>query len=116
MSEWNDETRAEVIEKYEAAEPTAENTMDIVTELAEEFDKTVNGVRMILSKAGVYITKAPAGTAKKEGTASKRVSKADAIDALEAVITASGADVDTDITSKLTGKAAVYFTELLTTE
>ena len=112
---WTDELKQEVVEAYLAQDPTPETTMDIVKELAEEYDKTPNGVRMVLSKAEVYVTKAPAAKAeKKEGSASKRVSKADAIEALEAAIEAAGKEVDTEITGRLTGKAAVYFTSLLT--
>ena len=52
---WDDEKKAAVIEAYEAAEPTPENSMEVVAELAEEFEESPNGVRMILTKAGVYI-------------------------------------------------------------
>jgi hypothetical protein len=115
---WTDELRAEVVAAYEKAEPNATNTMDIVKDLAESYGKTPNGVRMILTKAGVYVTKAaPEGGAGKSGTTpsegGKRVSKADAIETLEKAIVAAGKEVDTEITSRLTGKAAVYFAELL---
>ena len=52
---WDDEKKAAVIEAYEAAEPTPENSMEVGAELAEEFEESPNGVRMILTKAGVYI-------------------------------------------------------------
>ena len=57
---WDDEKKAAVIEQYEAANPTPENSMEIVADLAEEFEESPNGVRMILTKAGVYVKKAPA--------------------------------------------------------
>lgn len=114
MAEWTDELKEEVVQEYQDREPTPENTMDIVKELAEEYEKTPNGIRMILSKAGVYVTKAPAASAEKKEGGTKRVSKADAIEALEKAIEAFGGEVDTEITARLTGKAAQYFTGLLT--
>ena len=32
---WSDEAKAEVVEKYEAAEPTAESSVEIVKQIAE---------------------------------------------------------------------------------
>lgn len=110
MSEWTDELKAEVVEAYVAKNPTPENSMEIVKELAEQFDKTANGIRMILSKEEVYVKKTPAAAEKKEAKSggSTRVSKADAIKALSDSISANGAEVDEEILSKLTGKAAMY--------
>ena len=114
MSEWTDELKAEVVEAYESRDPTPENTMDIVVELAEEYDKTPNGIRMILTKAEVYVKKVAAKAATKSGaTGGTRVNKAEAIAALGAVIEAEGGDVDDEILSRLTGKAAVYFTGVI---
>jgi hypothetical protein len=110
MPEWTDELRAEVIESYKEAKPTPENSIEIVKEIAENIDATVNGVRAILSKAGAYVKKAPAAKANGDKPASKRVNKADAIDALKEAIETSGCDVDAEIIDKLTGKAAIYFT------
>jgi predicted transcriptional regulator len=100
---------------YQEQEPTPENSMDIVSEIAEELGESPNGVRMILSKAGVYVKKEPAAGASKSKTtksASTRVSKEDAQAQLTAAIEAAGKEVDSDIISKLTGKAAVYFAGL----
>jgi hypothetical protein len=113
-TEWTDELKAEVVAAYEEREPTPETTADIIAELAEEFEKTPNGVRIILSKAGVYVKKAASPSASKS-TGSARVSKADAIATLTAVIEAEGGNIDEEILSKLTGKAAVYFTEVIKT-
>jgi predicted transcriptional regulator len=112
---WTDESKAQAIRMYEDREPTPENSMDIVNEIAEEMGESPNGVRMILSKAGVYVKKEPAAGASKSKTtksASTRVSKEDAQAQLIAAIEAAGKDVDSDIISKLTGKAAVYFAGL----
>jgi len=117
MSDWTEELKEQVIEDYENADPTPENSMEIVQELAEKYEKTVNGIRMILSKAGVYVKKSPAPKAagKKDATkpATTRVSKEASIKALTEVINTAGLDLEEEILSKLTGKAAVYFTELL---
>ncbi len=113
---WTDEKKAEVIAAYEAANPTAENSMEVVKEIAEEFEESPNGVRMILTKAGVYVKKAPAsgGDKKAASGGSTRVSKAAAVEALAAAITDAGQEADEEILSKLTGKAAQYFTSVIT--
>lgn len=111
---WDDDKRKQAVESYLAAEPTAENSMDIVKDIAEELDESPNGVRMILTKAEVYIKKAVTASASKTST-STRVSKADAAEALTAAIKDTGQEVDEDIVGKLTGKAAQYFTTLINT-
>ncbi len=111
--EWTDELKAQVVADYEAKNPTPENTMEIVTDLAEKYEKTVNGVRMVLTREGVYITKTVKKASAATGDKPKRVNKADAISALKKKIEEVGKDVDDDICDRLTGKAAVYITELL---
>ena len=112
---WDDAKKEAVIEAYEAAEPTPENSMEIVAELAEEFEESPNGVRMVLTKAGVYVKKAPAtGGTKSTSSSGGRVSKAAAIESLTAAISDAGQEVDDEIISKLTGKAAMYFAGLIT--
>ena len=54
--------------------PTPETSMEVVKEIAEELDESPNGVRMILTKAGVYVKKTPAKAAT-GGRASTRVSQ-----------------------------------------
>lgn len=117
MAEWTDELKQQAVDLYLAAEPTSENSMEIVKEVAEKMGQSPNGVRMILSKAGVYVKKADAPAAKK-ATASKdgastRVSKEDAHAQLVAAIEAKGGAVDMEIVSKLTGKAAVYLASVV---
>jgi transposase-like protein len=114
-NEWTDELKQQVIEAYEALEPTPETTMEAVKEVANDFDKTPNGVRMILSKAGVYVKKENATSAKSgsASTGAKRINKAEAIAGLKKVIEDVGKEVDDDICDRLTGKAAAYFTGLL---
>jgi len=113
MSDWTDELKTEVANEYTSREPTPQNTMEIVAELAKEYDKTVNGVRMILTKKGVYVKKEATKAEAKASTTSKRVNKAEAIEALTAAITDLGQKADDDILSRMTGKAALYFTEII---
>ena len=107
---WDDDKKAAVIAAYEEQAPTPENSMEIVKEIADEYEESPNGVRMILSKAGVYVKKTPAATG--SGTSSgggSRVSKAAAQETLIAALTDAGVEIDNDIVEKLTGKAAQYF-------
>lgn len=108
---WDNDKKAKAIKMYQEAEPTPENSMEVVKEIAEELDESPNGVRMILSKAEVYVKKAPAEGASKSGSSeggSKRVSKADAQAELMSAIQDAGQEADGEIIGKLTGKAAVY--------
>lgn len=113
---WTDEKKAKAIEMYLEREPNPSNSMDIVNEIAEELEESPNGVRMVLSKAEVYVKKEPAASSasksKTTKSASTRVSKEDAQAQLIAALEAAGKDIDSDIISKLTGKAAVYFAGL----
>ena len=104
---WDDDKKEAVIQAYESADPTPETSVEIVKEIAEEYEESPNGVRMILTKAGVYIRKTAAAAG--NGSGSPRVSKADAQQELIAALTSAGQSVDDDIISKLTGKAAKYF-------
>ena len=118
---WTQEQKDEAIAAYVAGEPTPETSTELIKELAEQFKQSPNGLRMILVQAGVYVKKDPAvksdtkaGTKtgeKTEGT--KRVSKDDQIAALRSAIEAAGKEVDEDVISKLTGKAAAYFLTLV---
>ena len=112
---WDDDKKAAVIEAYENANPTPETSMEVVKDIAEEYDEAPNGVRMVLSKAGVYIKKTPASGSSSSSTKapSTRVSKAAAQEALTAAIVDAGKEVDEDVISKLTGKAAMYFVSIL---
>jgi hypothetical protein len=114
MAEWTDESKAKLVEKYVAKNPTPETSSEIVSELADDFDATVNGVRIILSREGVYVKKEAAkSTSKSSGE--KKESKADSIARLTAVIEAQGIEADESIISKMTGKAAAYFADTITT-
>lgn len=110
---WDDEKKAEAVIMYEDAEPTPETSMEVVKDIAEDLGESPNGVRMILTKAGVYIKKATATKSSSGGGGSKRVSKQDCQDALIAAITDAGQEADEDIISKLSGKAAKYLADVI---
>lgn len=118
QSSWTDELKTKVIEMYEQAGPTPESSTEIIKDIAEEIEMSPNGVRMVLVQAGVYVKKDPSSSSTKttktaSGEGSKRVSKEDSIAALKAAIEAKGGPIDDDILGKLTGKAAVYFVNVL---
>ena len=115
---WTDESKAQAVELYTEADPTPETSMEIVKDIAEELKgESPNGVRMILTKAGVYVKKSPAASSSKSSTSGgTRVSKADAATALTSAITDAGQEVDEDIISKLTGKASKYTSQGLSTQ
>ena len=113
---WDDDKKAQAVAMYEEAEPTPETSMEIVKDIAEELDESPNGVRMILTKAGVYVKKTPAAksSGSTTGGGSTRVSKAAAAEALVAALGDAGQPVDEEIIAKLTGKASQYFTSIIT--
>lgn len=114
-SDWTTELKEKVVRLYTEGKPTPENSMTLVEQIAEQLGKTVNGVRMILTKAGVYVKKESAP--KKEGSKDKpkttRVSKEASASALIVLLKEKNLPVDEDIINKLTGKAMVYFTNIL---
>ena len=112
---WDDDKKAQAVSMYEEAEPTPETSMEIVKDIAEELDESPNGVRMILTKAGVYVKKTPATKSSGGSTGGgTRVSKAAAAEALIAALGDAGQEADEEIISKLTGKASQYFTKVIT--
>jgi hypothetical protein len=118
MSAVDDDTKQEIVDAYLKANPTPENSMDIVNELAEEHSKSPNSIRMLLSNAGVYVKKvakaaANAKTTDSDEVKTSRKSKQSSIDDLSEAIRASGQEVDDAIVSKLTGKAAEYFNSII---
>lgn len=120
---WTDEKKAQVIAKYVEIMNTEYKTdaeraaasVEVVAELASDFGEAVNGVRMVLSKANVYIKKGAGESAgATKTTTAARTSKADSAQALKNAIAAIDPElVDEEIISKLTGKAAAYFTTVL---
>lgn len=113
---WDDAKKEKAVKLYQAAEPTPETSVEIVKSIADELGETANGVRMILTKAEVYVKAGGTATAKKpaaSGDKAPKVSKEDKIAALSARISALGLVPDNAILEKLTGKAADYFVGVL---
>jgi len=110
---WTDEKKQEAVDMYVAEEPTPENSMEIVKDIAEQLEESPNGVRMILTKAGVYVRKTPAARSSSGSSGGGRVSVADAQSSLTSALSDAGQDIDEAIISKLTGKAANYFTTIV---
>ena len=112
MATWTDELKAEAVAMYLKAKPTPETSMDIVGDVGGDLGFSPNSVRMILSKAGVYITKSAAAGKPKAATGGTRVSKEAAHATLIEKLEAAGKEVNEEVISKLTGKAAQYFASL----
>jgi len=112
---WDDAKKAQAVEMYTEQQATPETSMEIVKEIADDIGESPNGVRMILTKAGVYVKKTPSSgsSSSSAGTGTARVSKQGAQDDLVASLTDAGQELDMDIISKLTGKAAVYFNAIV---
>ncbi len=111
---WTDEAKELAVELYTKEEPTPENSMEIVKDIAAELGESPNGVRMILTRAGVYVKKTPATKSTSGGGGGGgRVSVADAQQAVKDAISDAGMEADDAIISKLTGKAANYFAEII---
>ena len=113
MSNWTDESKAQAVEMYTAEEPTPENSMEIVKMIAEELGESPNGVRMILTKAEVYVRKTPAPKSSGGSTGGGRVNVAVAQETLTSAISDAGEEPDAAIIGRLTGKAAMYFATLI---
>ena len=112
MANWTDEDKQEVVDMYTDQSPTSDTSIEIVKAIAEDFDKTSNAIRLILSKAGVYV-KGASKSAVEAKDKPKKVSKADCIAELVTAIETAGGEVDMDIIDKFTGKAATYLAGIL---
>jgi hypothetical protein len=117
---WSEEDKAKAIATYQAGEPTPENSTELIKEIAEEMEQSPNGVRMVLVQAGVYVKKDATATTGTKGGATKtagdkapRVSKESQIAELRSMIESRGKEIDDEILSKLTGKAAAYLCKVL---
>lgn len=116
---WSDEQKQAAIDTYTEGNPTPENSTELIKQIAEDMQQSANGVRMVLVQAGVYVKKEAGTTTSKTKTSTggadkaPRVSKESQIAELRALIEAKGIDVDEDVLSKLTGKAAAYFAKVV---
>ena len=106
---WEEDKKQQAIEMYTDEEPTPETSMEIVKIIAEELNESPNGVRMILTRAGVYIKKNP--SAGNNSGKTGRVSKAECHQMLVDAVSSLGGSLDMDIISKISGKAAKHIAE-----
>ena len=113
MENLTPEIKQNIVKAYLESDPTPDTSVELVKELAEKFERTPNSIRMILTKEDVYVKKEPVKKATTEGGGGTRVSKSDSLQALKDVLSAQGLKVDVEIIDKMTGKAAIYFTEIL---
>ena len=109
---WTDESKAQAIEMYTAEDPTPETSMEIVKIIADELEESPNGVRMILTKAGVYVKKTPSRSTSTNGGGG-RVSKAECYQMLCEAVEKHGGTLDMNIIDKISGKAAKHIAEQL---
>jgi hypothetical protein len=112
---WDDAKRSKAIKMYTEAEPTPDTSIEIIKDIAEKLEETPNGVRMILTKAEVYIKKETSTSGAKSTEKTTRVSKADSIAELKNAIEAGGLQADVELLDKLTGKQAVYLATIIKT-
>ena len=95
---WEQEKKDAVVAAYLERNPTPETSVEIVKDLADEYDESPNGVRMVLSKAEVYVKKsaaAPAAGGKAAGGGGGRVSKAAAQEGIDAYANTQAANAAT---------------------
>lgn len=117
---FTEELKEEVILEYKSRmsefseEDQPLHTLDVVKDLATEYGSSANGIRMLLSKAGVYIKKADAPKVS-ANAAPKRMSKEAAHQALADAIESFGIEPNKEIISKLSGVAAQYLSTVLVT-
>jgi uncharacterized membrane-anchored protein len=102
-----------IVELYESQQPTGKNTYECVKEVAYITKLSPNYIRRVLQEAGVYVVKEKPKETKVEETKKKRLSKAEAHQMLINVVSDAGSEIDEEIVSKMTGKAAAYFAELI---
>ena len=111
---WTDESKQEAIDMYTSADATPETSMEIVKDIAEELNESPNGVRMILTRAGVYVKKNPSKANGSTSTGGGRVSKAECHQQLVDAVAAVGGELDINIIDKISGKAAKHIAEQIT--
>lgn len=124
MSTWTEETKQQMIEEYvnvmhtqfDTDEARSMGTPEVISQLSTKYGHSVNGVRTTLVRAGVYFKaiKTASKPATTGGAGGARINKAEAIQDLKNKIAAIDSDlIDDSILEKLTGKAAVYFSNIL---
>lgn len=111
----------DILNEFDTDEDKAKHTMEACQQVADHFGELPNSIRLRLVQAGVWIKtaakKATSSSASGDGK-TKRVNKAEAIAELSSLISANGYDLSDDdkaVIEKLTGKAALMFTGIIST-
>ena len=112
---WTDESKQQAIDLYTEQDPTPETSMEIVKDIADELGESPNGVRMILTRASVYVKKNPSRSSTGNSTGGGRVSKEAMHNELKTAIADAGQEADEDIIGRLSGKAAQYLAKVINT-
>ena len=116
---WTPELKAETISQYVERineflpEDRPSHTLEVIAELAAEYNFTKNSMRGVIQQSEHYVKAAKKVAATSEKPASKRPNKAQAMAELKAVIVDGGAEVNEELIEKLTGIEAVYFTQVI---
>lgn len=107
------ENADKIVELYLSQQPTGANTYEAVKEVATLTELSPNYIRQVLIKQGKYVEKEKVSEKAETTKKSKRVSKDAAQEELRNAIEDANQEVDEDIIPKLTGKASMYFAELI---
>ena len=107
---WDEDKKQQAVDMYTAEDATPETSMEIVKDIAEELGESPNGVRMILTRAGVYVRKNPV-SGSGGSTGGGRVSKAECHQMLADAVYNIGGTLDMSIIDKISGKAAKHIAE-----
>lgn len=116
---WTPELKAEAISQYVERineflpEDRPSHTLEVIAELAAEYNFTKNSMRGVIQQSEHYVKAAKKVAATSEKPASKRPNKAQAMAELKAAIVDGGAEVNEELIEKLTGIEAVYFTQVI---
>ena len=117
---WTPELKAECIAQYAERiqefleEDRPNHTLEVIAELATEYNFTKNSMRGVIQQSDVYV-KAAKKVATTDKPATKRPNKAQALADLKSAISDGGATVNEELLEKLTGIEAVYFTGVIRT-
>ena len=110
---WDEDKKQSAIDMYTGEEATPETSMEIVKDIAELLGESPNGVRMILTRAGVYVKKNPSRSSTGGSAGGGRVSKEAMHNELKSAISDAGQEADDDIIGRLSGKAAQYLAKVI---
>ena len=116
---WTPELKAEAISQYVERineflpEDRPAHTLEVIAELAAEYNFTKNSMRGVIQQSEHYVKAAKKVAATSEKPTSKRPNKAQSMAELKAAIADGGAEVNDELIEKLTGIEAVYFTQVI---